>query len=286
MQVCFVNKSQINRANEVDLKSFLMRHGEKIAKSGTQFEWLRESGKVVVRGNRWYDFYEQVGGYPIAFVKKYYGLDFQHAVLFLLDEQNSEDKELKLPEPSKSMTRTMSYLTDVRGLDSDILQQFISEGMIYESKVYHNVIFVGKDKEGAPAHAHRRSVVPGKTYMGNVAGSNASCSFNRIGTSDSLYVFESPIDMLSYITMNKQGWTKHSYVACCGVCDKPIMRILEEYPHIKTVFLCLDNDVAGREATNKIADKLFANGLSCEVLVPMAKDWNEDLIRQIKNQKG
>jgi hypothetical protein len=274
-----VSAKQIQDASEVDLVQFLLQHGEQLKNCGLQFEWVRHSGKVIIAKNKWYDFYDQEGGYPIGFVKKYYGLDFPNAVRFLLGEPfSAEQKEFKLPEHNKNLTTVKKYLTDVRGIDPDILETFISEGLIYESKDYHNIVFVGKDKDGVPAHAHRRSATIKKKYVGTVPGSKADCSFSRIGTGDILYVFESPIDMLSYITMNKQEWFKQSYVACCGLSAAPIIRIIHDFPHIKTVFLCFDNDEAGQRATKKISDKLFINGVFAEVLVPTRKDWNEDLI--------
>ena len=34
-------------------------------------------------------------------------------------------------------------------------------------------------------------------------------------------MFEAPIDMLSYISMNPHQWQEHSYVACCGTSPTP-----------------------------------------------------------------
>ena len=50
----------------------------------------------------------------------------------------------------------------------------------------------------------------------NVEGSDPRYSFHWTGISDRLYVFEGPIDLLSYITLHPEGWRKHNYVACCG----------------------------------------------------------------------
>ena len=37
-------------------------------------------------------------------------------------------------------------------------------------------------------------------------------SFNHIDTSDTLYVFESSINMLSYISLHQSNWQQHSCV--------------------------------------------------------------------------
>ena len=84
--------------------------------------------------------------------------------------------------------------------------------------------------------------------------------------------------MLSFISMNKDGWRDHSYAACCGVADRVLFQMLSDNPNIKTVCLCLDNDEAGHKANKRISDKLFTQGIQTEILVPCHKDWNEDLL--------
>lgn len=84
--------------------------------------------------------------------------------------------------------------------------------------------------------------------------------------------------MLSFISMNKDGWRSHSYAACCGVGDRVLFQMLKDNPGIRSVFLCLDNDEAGEKANNRIAEKLHQQGIQTEILVPIHKDWNEDLL--------
>ena len=55
-------KEQREQARRVDLASFLENQGEKIKKSGSEYEWLDGSQKVTIRGNLWYHQYEQKGG--------------------------------------------------------------------------------------------------------------------------------------------------------------------------------------------------------------------------------
>jgi len=91
------------------------------------------------------------------------------------------------------------------------------EGVNGDSK-YHNAVFVGKDENGDAKHAHKRSTYTlGESYRGNVEGSDARCSFHHTGTSGRLYVFEAPIDMISFLTMYPDRWQRHSHVALCGV---------------------------------------------------------------------
>lgn len=69
--------------------------------------------------------------------------------------------------------------------------------------------------------------------------------------------FEAPIDMLSFISMHKDGWKKHSYAASCGVSDHVLWQMIKDNPNIKTVYLCRDNDEAGQLANKRTSDALF-----------------------------
>ena len=64
----------------------------------------------------------------------------------------------------------------------------------------------------------------------------------------------------------------------CSVADHALFRQLEDHPHLKRVILCLDNDDAGRQATQRITAKLHEKGYrDVSVYVPSLKDWNEEL---------
>lgn len=93
-----------------------------------------------------------------------------------------------------------------------------------------------------------------------------------------LFVFEAPIDLLSYISLNPANWKQHSFVALNGVSEKPVLKLLELYPQLDRVVLCLDNDEAGLNAASRIHKTLREQGFEDVVYdVPAHKDWNDDL---------
>ena len=100
-----------------------------------------------------------------------------------------------------------------------------------------------------------------------------------------LYVFEAPIDLLSYISLHPEKWQQHSYVALCGVGSQAMMKMLELNSHIQEVALCLDNDEAGYKASERFKKQLAESGYGCHLIVSQGKDWNDDLInsQQIRN---
>lgn len=181
----------------------------------------------------------------------------------------------------------MSYLCRVRGIDRSVVKDFAERGLIYEDAKYHNAVFVGCDDKGVPRHAHKRAAYKGSSYKCSVRGSEHEHSFHHNGTSGSLYVFEAPIDMLSFISMYPDNWREDSYVALCSVAPGAVLHRLECNPEIRNVYLCLDSDEAGQSAEERIARLIGERFRGCHVerLVPQSKDWNEDLCGILRQQK-
>lgn len=75
------------QARNTDLVSFLKHRGETLKRSGSEYEWKSDSGKVTIRGNLWFHQYEREGGDAIGFVQRYSNLTFPEAVECLLSEQ-------------------------------------------------------------------------------------------------------------------------------------------------------------------------------------------------------
>lgn len=279
---------QRRTARLTDLVSFLHGRGETLTRSGSEFAWQSPSGKVAIRGNLWYHQYERVGGGAIDFAKRFYNKSYAEAVIFLLEggsytlsslpEQNRETKQFILPERNDNANRVITYLTVNRGIDISIINTFIREKMIYESKKHHNAVFVGYDKNGVPRHANMRGIGSKSMYKCNAVGSIPDYSFHRYGNSNGIYLFEAPIDMLSYITMHQDNWQEHSYASACSVSDKVLFKCLEDNPDLNQVYICFDNDEPGQFAAKRIKNKLREMNISSQILVPSLKDWNEDLL--------
>lgn len=278
------------RAGSVDLVEFLRRQGEKLIRSGPEYR-MTSDHSVTVRGNEWYDHATGEGGGPVSFVQNFYHLSYPEAVTRLLDGEQGQPyapaqkpkeepiREFIQPPANHSMRRLYAYLLKKRHIDREVLNTFVRAGLIYEDAEYHNAVFVGKDEHGVVRHAHKRSTNDlGKTFRINVAGSDPRYSFHWTGTSNRLYVFEAPIDLLSFVTLYPEGWQEHSYVACCGTSSQPVLQMMEQNPALREVFLCLDNDKAGHTACLRIAERVAEQfGIASDRLIPQNKDWNDDL---------
>ena len=285
-------QEQREQARSTDLVALLQGRGETLKRSGQEYQWRDGAQKVTIRGNLWFHQYERVGGDAVDFVRRFYGLDYPQAVEFLLGnaaipivERHDEKGKptFQLPPPNDNLRRVAAYLVNRRGIDRDIFYAFVRRGMIYESAQHHNAVFVGFDSGGVPRHAHLRGC--GGSFKGNAAASDPQHSFHWNGSSDRLYLFEAPIDLLSYLTLHKESWQQHSYAAACCVGDAVLFRLLADRPAIRTVVLCMDNDEAGQAANRRIAKKLEEQSIAAQCLVPARKDWNEVLCAQRQEEK-
>ena len=99
---------QKEQAHSTDLVSFLRSRGETLKRSGSEYEWKTNEGKVTVRGNLWYHQYEREGGDAIDFAKRFYNLNYPEAVQLLLSDQGipiiSKEKTFKEKKPFKLPT--------------------------------------------------------------------------------------------------------------------------------------------------------------------------------------
>ena len=280
-------EEQKERAATVDLEYFLRQRGEKLLSSGRD-KRLASDHSVTIRGCQWFDHDSRQGGNAISFVRFFYNRTYPEAVSMLLDEMypcapkaaEEPPKPFALPPVHSDMRRVYAYLVKHRNIARDVVAYFARKKLLYEDAKYHNAVFVGTDETGVPRHAHKRSTnSSGKAFRLNVEGCDPRYSFHHVGSDGSLYVFEAPIDMLSYITLHPVDWQRHSYVACCGTSIQPVEKMLERMPQLDTVLLCLDNDEAGHAASQRMKTQLEEN-YTVERLTPERKDWNDDLTAQ------
>ena len=291
-------REQIQRADDTDLYVFLSGRGEQFKRCGKEYRWLRHDS-VMINKSEWYRFSQNKGGHAIDFMKEFYGLSFAEAVKELLGEEGvgetnrrtaKEDAGrqrvcpiplpgLELPERNESCEIARKYLIEQRKLSEWLVDQMIAKGDIYESKNYHNVVFVGRDKEQNPRYAAMRGIDENR-YRGEARGSEKAYGFGHIGTDEKLFVFESPVDLLSYITAVPEEWEKHSYISLGGLSEKAMKRMYTEYPHIHSIYLCLDNDEPGNERCRQFVS-LIPEKLSVYRLEPVKKDWNECLVAEV-----
>lgn len=298
----------IQTALMIDLPRFLRQQGIELRAFRSCWEYGKGAEKVTVWQDRrdghyqWKRQYDHLSGNPIQWMMLFGdSRNFADAVYHLYDwaggkpttsiqpnttaaavpvKEEKKYQEFRLPPANKSFGRVMAYLCQTRRIDPNVVTAFQKAGLIYESTIYHNAVFVGRDKARVARHANLRSTVTnekGRAFKINQEGSDPKYGFHWDGVSPYLFVFEAPIDVLSFISLHPENWERHSYGALCGTFPDALLQFLQDYPYIQKVYLCCDNDEAGQKGNQRCADKLVELGVAYEILVPKCNDWNDDL---------
>ncbi|MEW6621939.1 MAG: DUF3991 and TOPRIM domain-containing protein [Bacillota bacterium] len=187
--------------------------------------------------------------------------------------------------------RVIAYLKG-RGISGEIIDWCIRTGRLYESRNYHNAVFIGFDPQGIPKYATLRGT-SGRRYMGDANGSDKRYSFSIPARGDccKLHLFESAIDLLSYGTvelLSGREWRQENCLSLAGIYrpkkninestpPAALMQYLKDFPNIKVIALHLDNDAPGRLAANAIQTILSPSYVVSDVPPKREKDMNDYL---------
>ena len=220
-----------------------------------------------------------VGGRnAIDYLMKTEQLEFNDAANLLLKQlQNKvptieqqptkpKEKHIIIPEKNTASDNVISYLKS-RGIDEEIIKECIEKHLIYEEKHYHNAVFVGYDEFGNIKYAGCRSTNE-TIFKQDATGSDKSYSFRLESNTktDTIYIFEGAIDALSYATFLKLygiDYKAKTLISLAGIYQPAsdiskskiplaIQRYLDKHPETKNIFLCFDNDKAGRKASKAL----------------------------------
>ena len=99
-----------------------------------------------------------------------------------------------------------------------------------------------------------------------------------------LYVFESPIDLLSFITLYPKYWHENHYLSLGGVSAKALKTFLSERSEVEQIILCLDNDKAGRLSTAALTELLKSKYEIVDAPPPIGKDVNDFLLYFLRHE--
>jgi len=300
-------EAELAVAKSLDLTAVAANLGYTVKRIGNYYT-LKEMDSIRIYNKshwfRWSRQYEkgENGGSQIDFLRVFGGMDIKEAVFWLLDfagyrrisetevskplkyqveEKQAERKLFVLPLPAESNSYIYSYLNQERAISKLVIEYFINQGLIYESRNYHNVVFKGNDRGGVTRFASMRGVFDkgGNSFKCDVAGNDKNYGFNVVNDDSSdLIVFEAAIDLMSYMDIHMDFETNK--IALGMLSDVPLETFLEEHSQITTIRFCLDNDVPGRKATEELTEKYYSLGYDAEDCPPPKnyKDYNEWLV--------
>lgn len=287
-------EEEISTANSIDIVEYAKQKGHVVERFGQTYR-IKGYGGLVIDETRtkfnWFS--ENVGGGPIQFVMKTEGKDWLQSVKTLLGEediqriqinQKSNDIEKKifeLPEKNNTYKHIFAYLIKTRGIDKDIVKNFVEKHKLYEN-THQACVFVCHDENNNPVAANVRAT--GGTFKGDVAVSNKSYPFTKEGKTNKLHVFESSIDLMSYMTLIKQGKVEGSledhFISTGSANNISAVEYYLRCHEINEIEVCYDNDEAGHKGYLKIFNSFPEKQVNYSASIN--KDWNRDLI---KNQK-
>ena len=287
--------TEMQIARETDLPELLSHLGYQVKRVG-RFHTTAEMDSLRIKDRRtWFRYSQNTGGDAITFLQQFCGKSFPEAVEYLLTfhgkardaplpqpKPNSPKQEFSLPPRNADDRRVFAYLRK-RGIAAQVIRQFLNSGLLYEDAEHHNCVFVGKNSAGQVKYAGLRGTYDreGKGFRGDVTGSDKRVGFalpyDR--SSDQVFVFEAPIDLMSYLTLHRNT---PNALALCGLYDGALQAYLTDHPQIKRIELCLDADEPGQKAAQQLQEKYQLQGYAVTVEKPRCgKDWNEYLQRKI-----
>lgn len=286
-----ITKEDIKKAKELDLVELVQDLGFNLIKKGNDtYAWDQHDSFRISRHKGFYWHRKGIGGDNIKCIQEMCSCNFLTAMELIqgknynyskqaAENKISEEKkngEFSLPKKAENGKRAFAYLVKTRGIDPDIVSAEFKKGSIYQEEKTGNAIFVGFDGK-TPKSAVKRGV-SAKRFAGNEDGSDFTYPF-RIGTSnETIYLFESPIDALSYMSMYGKE-ENASYISLNGVGFKSIEKILHD-EKLKTIIVCTDSDEAGERAFERLKKLESENKKDRLILreTPKYKDFNEDLL--------
>lgn len=299
----YISPEVVAKAREMDLLTYLRNYEpNELVHFGGNTYCTREHDSLKISNGKWYWFSRGIGGYTaLDYLIKVKEMPFMEAVETIMGRSallppvviNTPKKEkpkvVLLPQASRCATHAVNYLIR-RGIDPELIDYCISTGRLYESYPHHNVVFVGLDKYNKPRYANLRGI--GSDFKGEANGSDKRFSFSiPAKNSNTVHLFESAIDLLSYATIRKQegmAWNGDHLVSLAGVY-KPkenieetalplaLRQYLADHPEIKRICLRLDKDATGRLAANTLKALLqdqYEVGVGPP---PVGKDYNDCL---------
>ncbi|GHU35029.1 hypothetical protein FACS1894105_02900 [Clostridia bacterium] len=165
-----VSREQIARAKEIGIEEYILSHEPNNVKRIGQAYYLRDHDSLKISNGLWNWHSRGIGGKNVIdyliFVRGYcfvdavrhlagddYSISQPRAVP--ISKAPSERKPFALPSRNADNKRVIAYL-EQRGIDRPLIDECINRRLLYESAIWHNCVFVGRDDKGKARFAAMR----------------------------------------------------------------------------------------------------------------------------------
>ena len=302
----YVTPDEIRQAKEMDLLTYLQNYEpHELVRVAPNTYCTREHDSLKISNGKWCWFSRGIGGKTaLDYLIKVQDYPFTQAVETILGRTAARPplisyrqqipeppRDLMMPELNSNTKAVVKYLIG-RGIHPEVIDYCLTHRLLFESRQYHNAVFVGYDKEGKARYAALRGTMG--SYKGEVTGSDKRYSFSitESRSAETVHLFESAIDLMSYATllrMTGRNWKQDALLSLAGVYKTKrenvvpvsLSRFLTDYPAIKTLRLHLDNDEIGRGAAKGIMDGLKDKYEILDEPPRYGKDVNDALQRRL-----
>lgn len=294
-----ISADEILAARQIDLLSYLQTYEpHELVKLRGENYCTREHDSLKISNGQWYWFSRGIGGRSaLDYLIKVKEMSFPDAVRLLTgapiqtytppkEHTTPKERKLLLPEIDANCDDVRKYLQG-RGIHPTIIDYCIENKLLFQTANYKNALFIGYDKTGVPRYGALRSTF--SAYKSEATGSDKRYSFSIVAnpTADTVHVFESAIDLMSYATLQLYeggDWKNTPLLSLAGVfapkrqgvVPVALSRFLADNPQITTLRLHLDNDEVGRAAAAGIVEGLTDYAVIDEPPA-VGKDVNEQL---------
>ena len=288
-----VSKEQAASARCADLYDFLVQYYDfNFKHEGDSIRPVDNHSISIKKGyNGYKDFATKETGNSIDFLIKHMGFDFINAVQALSDvpasaisqpvdtsqQDGIENVPPQFPEPVNGRYKNLFAYLKSRGISTETIQMLVGQKKMYQEKSRNNIVFINMEKDFAEL---RGTYTFGKPFHGIVPNSRHD-GFRWFRTSKNAakaYICEAAIDAISLYELHKiQGEQEEAYyISIAGVAKQPAIDRLKDSK--LDIVLAVDNDAAGQKCRDRNSE--------LEYILPINKDWNEDLQALNRNQNA
>ncbi|MCL2860108.1 MAG: DUF3991 and toprim domain-containing protein [Oscillospiraceae bacterium] len=303
--MAYYSSEQILKAKSIDLLTYLQENEphELVHINGNNYT-TKTHDSLKISNGKWNWFSQGIGGKTaINYLTEVRGYTFLEAMDIMTKNANIISKtdtvkskkitakNLILPIKADNNFKIIQYLKS-RGIDSEVINYCIDKGLIYQEKDTNNVVFIGYDNNKNPHYVGLRGITE-KRFMKEATGSKKEYSFRLESATknNTVHIFESSIDLLSYATILKsknRNWKEENLLSLAGIYQpqkvignskipKAIEIFLSQNPHIKCIILHLDRDVAGRNSAIALQTVISKKYTVIDSPPTIGKDVNEYL---------
>lgn len=282
--------SQLRRARKADLYSFLTRNfPDEYKVEGNSIRPRSNHSISVKRGYSGYvDFSNGKHGNSIDYLVRHLDYTVEQAVYALIDDNEivdikSTNSDIRVrgsalfPDRINGDFDILYNYMIYRGISRSTIDRLICEGLIYQEAKYNNIVFGNSKRDWGEIRGTYGMF--SNRYHGIVKNSknDGFWSFAFCNNPDKIFICESAIDAISLYEIHRsESIEVNSIYASIGGSSK--QNTINRLKSLNTCIIAVDNDEAG--------DYCRRRNVDCDKIIPINKDWNEDLCRIYVQRQG